>query len=535
MSTMKKEILGKFCLAGILVFLCVFPVFAQLGDVREYVIGIGDQLNINVWGIPELSSQVSVRLDGKITIPRLGDIQAAGLKISSLKSYLAGEEEGKETIGKYVKNPNITISLSRSAENIRISFRGALSQTLNVPRQTQVGQILRQFIPQLPTQPPPKLEDITVVSAEGDEFPVNWSVLQSGGAPQMDVRLEWGDEIRIPVGSPPTPTPLPMSTPALPPKVSYSEEELRQLLQEYPEALESVMAAASEVDEGGYHFDLAEMSEEQQEALGEEIIALLFYGSVDALPEYFTEISLVGISVDLRLDDALKAYLAFPASSPESLPHIESFREGERIELGAGEEEDVYLEEIRDDEMMAIVRQGDKRQNLSLVPSLSQAALAGIFKFDSGTKAVFSNLPERQSRKTRKRMFLEGETIGEDVKVAKISDQWVMLQKGEEIQLLLLRDSFNRPLPSPTSVPIPVAPIVGEDGELQISPGEEEQLPQALPPEERQQLRQGPSLEETEQFMRNLPTDKREQLLQTLPQTVRDSFNELLSATPNSE
>ncbi|MCP4404816.1 MAG: sugar ABC transporter substrate-binding protein, partial [bacterium] len=64
--------LQGWCFMGIVLLLGALPAFAQITDVREYVIGIGDQLSINVWGIPELSSQVVVRLDEKITIPRLG-------------------------------------------------------------------------------------------------------------------------------------------------------------------------------------------------------------------------------------------------------------------------------------------------------------------------------------------------------------------------------------------------------------------------------------------------------------------------------
>lgn len=569
---MKKNFWGQVCLASIFVFLSAHPAFAQIGDVREYVIGIGDQFSINVWGIPELSSQVGVRQDGKITMPRLGDIQAAGLKISSLKAYLIGEEEGKETIGKYVKNPNITISLVRPAENIRISIRGAISQILNVPRQTQIGQVLQQLVSQLPSEPPPDVQNILVVSAEGEEFPVNWPELQSGQASYMDVRLEWGDEIRIPAGTLPEPTPT--STPSAPPQVSYSEEELQQLLQEYPEVMEPVMAAASEIDDGVYHFDLAEMSEAQQEALGADIIALLFYGSVDALPEDFTNITLVGISVNLRFDDVLEAYLAFPSLSPESLPVIERFREGDLIEKGSSEGEDIYLEEIRDDEMMVIVRQGETRQNLSLTSSFSEAMLSGIFRLENGTKAVFSNLPERQSRRPRKRMFLEGEKIDDEVKVAKISNQWVMLQKGEEIQVLLLRDSFNRPVYEAPTPPLdPVASVVGEGDERPIPPGgieqptppdpvapivregDEQQIPQNgieqriqnlsteeieqrmqnLSPEEREQLMQNLSLEEIEQLMQNFSPEEREQLIQNLPQGALDTFNELFFAAPVSE
>ena len=51
-----------------LFFLICTPIFAQ-----DYVIGEGDVLGVSVWGEPELSVQVTVRPDGKITLPAAGD------------------------------------------------------------------------------------------------------------------------------------------------------------------------------------------------------------------------------------------------------------------------------------------------------------------------------------------------------------------------------------------------------------------------------------------------------------------------------
>jgi hypothetical protein len=501
---------------------CASLAFAQIGDVREYVIGIGDRLNINVWGIPEFSGPVSVRLDGKITMPHLGDIQAAGLKVSSLKTYLAEKEEGKETIGKYVEDPNITISVERPAENIRISISGVVSQSLSIPRQTHIGEVLKSLLPQLPTEPPPDLRNILVVSAEGEQFPIDWELLRLGRDPDMDLRLEWGDDIRIPAGTLPTPTPAPMATPEVLPRVSYSEEELQRLFQDYPDVLEEVMTTASQVEDGVYSFDMADVSDEQKELLGEDMINLLFYGNVDAVPERLTNVRLMGISVDLSLDEVLEAYLAFPASSPEELPIIKRFREGELVEKGKDGDEDIYLKEIVDGEKLVVVEQGDKLQSLPLIQPFSKATLAGVLDLGNMTKAVFSNLSAWQSRRPRQRMFLEGDTIEEGVKVAQITKQWALLQKDEEVQLLLLRDSLNRPLPEPD--------VVGPDvvGPAAVQ-GEPPAAVQGEPPAGiGEGLLQGGM---TQQLLQDLPEGA---LQQALPDEVRalDTFNKLFFATP---
>ncbi|MBC8413266.1 polysaccharide biosynthesis/export family protein, partial [bacterium] len=61
-------------LLTVLLFVFSTSVFAG-----EYIIGGGDSLNISVWGSPELSLISTVRPDGKISVPALGEIAAAGL------------------------------------------------------------------------------------------------------------------------------------------------------------------------------------------------------------------------------------------------------------------------------------------------------------------------------------------------------------------------------------------------------------------------------------------------------------------------
>ncbi len=61
---------------------------ASLADVPEYVIGPEDILEISVWKNPELSKVVAVRMDGRISLPLVGDIQAAGISPRELKDAI---------------------------------------------------------------------------------------------------------------------------------------------------------------------------------------------------------------------------------------------------------------------------------------------------------------------------------------------------------------------------------------------------------------------------------------------------------------
>ena len=55
----------------------------------SYLIGPGDVLSVDVWKEPELSKQVTVRLDGNISLPLVNDVKAAGLTCGALRKYLS--------------------------------------------------------------------------------------------------------------------------------------------------------------------------------------------------------------------------------------------------------------------------------------------------------------------------------------------------------------------------------------------------------------------------------------------------------------
>lgn len=70
---------------------------------KEYVIGTADQLSINVWKEPELTQTVPVRSDGKITLPLIGDIQAAGRTTRQLQEAITAK------LQTYMTHPEVTV------------------------------------------------------------------------------------------------------------------------------------------------------------------------------------------------------------------------------------------------------------------------------------------------------------------------------------------------------------------------------------------------------------------------------------------
>jgi polysaccharide export outer membrane protein len=74
------------------------------GTQPAYIVGIGDILGVHVWRDPDLSRQgVVVRPDGRISLPLVGDVQAAGLTATALSAIVT------DKLKQYVNEPHVTV------------------------------------------------------------------------------------------------------------------------------------------------------------------------------------------------------------------------------------------------------------------------------------------------------------------------------------------------------------------------------------------------------------------------------------------
>src|SRR5215467_10829756 len=69
----------------------------------DYVIGADDMLHISVWKEPDLSETLPVRPDGKISMPLLGDVDAAGMSPTDLGNSI------RDKLKKYIADPRVTV------------------------------------------------------------------------------------------------------------------------------------------------------------------------------------------------------------------------------------------------------------------------------------------------------------------------------------------------------------------------------------------------------------------------------------------
>jgi polysaccharide biosynthesis/export protein len=73
----------------------------------SFVIGNDDVLAINVWKEPDISRSIPVRSDGKISLPLVGEVQAAGLTPLRLEKDIASK------LKNYISEPEVTVMVQQ--------------------------------------------------------------------------------------------------------------------------------------------------------------------------------------------------------------------------------------------------------------------------------------------------------------------------------------------------------------------------------------------------------------------------------------
>ena len=157
-----------------------------------YVIGPNDVLTVTVWKEPTLSGGVLVRPDGMISIPLMGDIQAAGLTPLHLADQITAR------LKKYVQDPNVSVVVTtiRSKLIYLIGEVGKTGPIEMTPDMTLLEAIssaggLTEFA---------NKKKIYILRDEGGKrqrIPVHYKEALSGNR-ALDLALKPGDTIVVP-------------------------------------------------------------------------------------------------------------------------------------------------------------------------------------------------------------------------------------------------------------------------------------------------------------------------------------------------
>jgi polysaccharide biosynthesis/export protein len=87
---------------------------------KEYLIGPEDVLDITVWkNCPDLCRTVPVRPDGKLSLPLVNDVQAAGMTPMDLRQHLTDQ------LAEYIPSPEVSV-IVREVHNFKVAVVGAV-------------------------------------------------------------------------------------------------------------------------------------------------------------------------------------------------------------------------------------------------------------------------------------------------------------------------------------------------------------------------------------------------------------------------
>jgi polysaccharide export outer membrane protein len=157
-----------------------------------YVIGADDLLSIRFWADTQLSADVVVRPDGKISVPLLNDVQAAGLTPEQLNATL------EKAASKYIAEPDATV-IVREVRSRKVYVLGqvarpnpvALNTDMNVLQVlTAVGGLLEYA----------DKGDIVIVRTENGRerrFKFNYNDVVKGKNTQQNILLQPGDTVIV--------------------------------------------------------------------------------------------------------------------------------------------------------------------------------------------------------------------------------------------------------------------------------------------------------------------------------------------------
>lgn len=91
---------------------------------KEVVLGVGDVVSVNVWGEKDLNTDATIRPDGTITMPLVGDLPAAGLTPSALKAKI---KDGLDKFLKLQAGNEVTVAI-KSWRSYRFTMEGEVGK-----------------------------------------------------------------------------------------------------------------------------------------------------------------------------------------------------------------------------------------------------------------------------------------------------------------------------------------------------------------------------------------------------------------------
>jgi len=147
----------------------------------DYVIGADDTLHISVWKEPDLTETLPVRPDGKISMPLLNDVTAAGLTPLQLKDTIT------EMLKKYIADPRVTVVVT-GMNSRRVFVTGEVTHTgpMNLlPHMTVLQALAQAGFTQFAN--PKAIYLLRTQNGKQQKLPFNYKDVVKGNHPEQNI------------------------------------------------------------------------------------------------------------------------------------------------------------------------------------------------------------------------------------------------------------------------------------------------------------------------------------------------------------
>jgi polysaccharide biosynthesis/export protein len=169
------------------------PAAAGVALPADYVIGPEDVLGVVFWRDQDLTGDVTVRPDGMVTLPLLGDVSAAGLTPDALREHV------QKTASKYVQDPSVTVVV-RQINSRKVFITGEVrtpgAYPLVAPRTVMQLIALAGGLNEYADA-----KGITVMRSENgrtQSFKFNYKDVAQGKKLEQNILLKPGDTVIVP-------------------------------------------------------------------------------------------------------------------------------------------------------------------------------------------------------------------------------------------------------------------------------------------------------------------------------------------------
>ncbi len=173
--------------------------YAKEPDPRtnELVLGVGDVVAINVWENPDLSTETTVRPDGTITMPLVGDLKARGETPTALRELI------KQRVQEFVKLEGIEVTVAvKEWKSYKFTVQGEVARQgvfqsdsfVTVAEALAMAGGLTRFA---------KRGDIRIFrrdvkTSEVRQIPIDYNDLTNGSRLDMNIWILPGDTVSVP-------------------------------------------------------------------------------------------------------------------------------------------------------------------------------------------------------------------------------------------------------------------------------------------------------------------------------------------------